>query len=100
MLILHRDNLLDTERNYKIIIDGQVYGKIKCGETKRIDIPTGKHIIYLKLDWCKSNKINFEILDDENIEFKCGSSLNGWRILLLFIYTTILKNKYLYIKKI
>lgn len=38
MLILHRDNLLDTERNYKIIIDGQVYGKIKCNETKRIDI--------------------------------------------------------------
>ena len=100
MLIIHRDNLFDTERSYKIIIDGQFYDKIKCGETKSINIKNGKHRIYLKLDWCRSNIINFENLNDEKIEFKCGSSVKGWRILILFIYTTILKNKYLYIEKI
>lgn len=99
MLTIHRDNLFDTERNYKIIIDGQFYDKIKCGETKSINIEKGKHRIYLQLDWCRSNIINFENLNDENIEFKCGSSVNGWRILIFFIYATILKNKYLYIEK-
>lgn len=99
MLIIHRDNLLDTERVYKIMLDDSYYGNIKCDETKQINIGKGNHTIYLKMDWCKSNKINFSILDDETISFNCGNSMAGWRLLLFPFYATFLKNKYLFLKQ-
>lgn len=35
MIIIHRDNLLDVMRSYKIIIDDTYYGKIKCGKQNK-----------------------------------------------------------------
>lgn len=99
MLILHRDNLLDTERDYKIIIDEKYYSKIKCGEIKYISLEEGKYTMYLKMDWCRSNKVTFEVLNDKILRFDCGNSMRGWKILLFLIYSTILKNKYLFLKQ-
>ncbi len=67
MIIIHRDNLLDVMRSYKIIIDDTYYGKIKCGETKQINLEKGDHTIYLKIDWCRSPKLNFSNSDNETI---------------------------------
>ena len=41
MIIIHRDNLLDVMRSYKIIIDDTYCGKIKCGERKQINLEKG-----------------------------------------------------------
>lgn len=98
MLRISRDNLCrDSLRNYKIIIDGNCCDEIKSGEIKYININSGNHTIYLKIDWCRSNKIDFIISENETIEFKCGNSMKGWRILFSIIYVTFLKNKYLWI---
>lgn len=100
MLTISRNNLFRDElRGYKIIIDGNYCGSIKCGETKYIDIDPGNHTIYLTIDWCRSNKVDFDISENERIKFKCGNSMKGWRILFAIIYTTFLKNKYLWINK-
>ena len=94
--LYYRDRL----RNYKIIIDGQNYGEIGNGETIDIDIESGQHTMYLKIDWCRSNKIDFHVLDNEILEFECANSMRGWRILFNIIYITFLRNKYLTLKKI
>lgn len=90
----------DKARSYKIMIDGKCYGKIKDGETKNIDIGSGHHTMYLKIDWCRSNKIDFHISDNEILEFECANSMNNWRMLFYLLYFTFLKNKYLTLKKI
>lgn len=102
MIVINRKNLShrDKSRNYEIIIDGEICDKIKNGETKNIDISPGHHTINLKIDWCRSNTIEFDILDNETIEFDCGNSMHTWRILFSLIYVTFLKNKYLWIKRV
>lgn len=99
MIIIHRDNLLDVKRSYKIIIDDTYYGKIKCGETKQINLEKGDHTIYLKIDWCRSPKLNFSTSDNETIFFDCGNYMNGWKQLLFPLYITFLKNKYLFLEE-
>ena len=84
--------------DYKTILDDNYLGPIKCGDSKSFDISPGKHIIYLKVDWCRSNKIDFEVGENELIEFDCGNSMSGWRVLLTIVYITFLKNKYLWLK--
>ena len=88
----------DKVRKYKVIVDDKQIGTIKESETKCFDLSEGEHTIYLKIDWCRSNKIKFSINKDEIIEFDCDNSIRGWRIFLNLLYITFLKNKYLWIK--
>ena len=88
----------DKIRKYKVIVDNNYLGTINAGETKDFEVPPGKHTIYLKIDWCRSNKLDFNLSENEVIEFDCGSSLTGWRLFINIIYITFLKNKYLWIK--
>lgn len=88
----------DKIRKYKVIIDDEQVDTLKDGETKCFEMPEGEHTIYLKIDWCRSNKVKFSINKDEIIEFDCDSSLRSWRIFLNLIYITFLKNKYIWLK--
>lgn len=98
--ITRKNEYADRIRNYKILIDGNLFGTIKPNETISLYLPNGNHNIYLKIDWCKSNKINFTLSEKENLHFECGNNLKGWKLLISILYITILKNRYLWIKKI
>jgi hypothetical protein len=89
----------DKLRKYKVVIDDIEVGSIVDGGIEQYDIQTGHHTIYLKIDWCTSNKIEFDILENEILEFNCGS-LKGKKTLLVYMYITILRNRYLWIKKV
>ena len=88
----------DSLRSYKIYIDDIYCGDIKDGEIKELDIENGEHSIYLKIDWCRSKKLNFIVNSNELLEFYCGNSMHGLKWLLVFVYITFLKNCYLFIK--
>lgn len=89
---------VDKKKSYKVMIDEHQIGVIHDGQTKTFDLPAGEHIIYLKIDWCRSKKLKFAIEEGQTVEFDCGNALKGWRILLDMFYVTILKNHYLWIK--
>jgi hypothetical protein len=88
----------DSQRSYKVILDNNCLGHINGGEIKNFEVTQGNHTAYLKIDWCRSNKVDFYVLENAVIEFDCGNSMSGWRLLFGFIYITFLKNKYLWIK--
>lgn len=96
--LVREDKFRDRLRSYKIILDDTYCDDINTGEVRNLELTPGKHTIYLKIDWCRSNKIDFYVSDNELIEFECGNSMKSWRILFAFIYITFLKNKYLWIK--
>lgn len=99
MIIISRvSSSSDKIRKYKVIVDDKEVGNIKDGETKCFEVDEGNHNIYLKIDWCRSNKLDFYVSKDYSIEFECGSSLNDWKLWFGIIYITFLKNKYLWIK--
>ncbi len=58
-------------RKYKIIVDDDNMGTIKYGEIVEIPVQPGEHELYLKIDWCRSNKIAFTIAYGEPLQFRC-----------------------------
>ena len=74
----------DMARAYKIIIDRKHIENIRCGEEKELEIPEGKHEVFLKIDWCTSNALIIDATKDERA-FLCFNSLAGWKLFIPFI---------------
>lgn len=62
----------NKQRDYKVILNEKVIGKISHGQEKEFDAAPGVHDLYLKIDSACSNKITFEI-DKEVVEFECNN---------------------------
>jgi hypothetical protein len=86
-------------REYSVVLDEQVIGALKLNQSLDYDVEPGKHQLYLKIDWCRSNIVYFQS-DGETIEFECGSNVQGWRVLLTIFYITLWKDQYLWLRRI
>jgi len=89
----------DKIRAYKIILNGDVVGKIKDGEQVEIDVAPGNHQLKMKIDWCGSNIVEFE-MNEKIIEFECGSNLRGSKFWIPFIelkYIIFKRNQYIWL---
>lgn len=77
-------------RRIDIYIDGQKTGTINDGETKDFDVENGKHEIYVKLGWERSQKIELNTVENQITVFKLTqlNYLSWW--LLVYIVTTFL----------
>lgn len=87
----------DAARAYQVELDGQVIGKLKRGESMGFDVQAGKHRLRLKIDWCRSPDLNFEIQTGQVLKFSCG---NNAQPLLIFLYITFLRDKYLWLSQV
>lgn len=76
----------DKFRSYKIRLDDADVGTIKQGDTWTHQCSTGQHSIQLKIDWCSSPKVNFEVTSvSETITFECRNNVNPL-LALLYIF--------------
>ena len=99
IIIVERANeVLDQTRNYDIIVDNFQIGSISSGQKVTFQIPGGRHSIHLKIDWCSSNTITFDISDLNQKKFVCRSNLVGWRRLLPFIVVIFQRDRYLFLE--
>ena len=74
MLIITRKSgfYANCLRAYKIFVDGECVGKIRAGQEKRVELSEGTHTVWFTIDWCRSQKITFEIRSqDDLIEIEC-----------------------------
>lgn len=85
-------------RKFDIYLDNKNIGSISDGEEVKSEIAPGKHEILLKIDWCSSNKLAFDIEGGQTINFNCGCSVYGWKILFVLIYILCSPGKYLFIE--
>ena len=99
-IILERDRgWADWIRNYKVIFAGQAIGTIGNGEKKEFEISSEEGDLYLKIDWCRSNKIQIPSGSGSILNFRCGSSLRGIKVLLFFIYILFMPYKYIWLRE-
>ena len=61
---------------YKIFIDDVYRGKIGDNETKEFEVENGNHIVYAKILWYRSPKIDIYV-DDFVVELEVGNALDG-----------------------
>jgi len=100
-IIIQRDSgYADRVRKYKVILNNNEIGQISNGETKEFDAPLGDNEVFIKIDWCRSNKICFDGHKDNIEQFNCGSSLRGIKLLFGIIYALFMPHHYLWLSNI
>lgn len=95
--VKRRKEFKDAIRAYQVELNDQAIGTIRTGESVSFNIPPGKHHLRMKIDWCSSNYLNFEITDQQTLHFECG---NNAPIFAELIYVIFLRNQYLWLKQI
>jgi len=86
-------------RNYGIYLNQKKVGTIGNGQTKEFEIDSGIYEINAKIDWCRSQTLEFEVTNNENKTFEIGGFKYGnyimpmglGLILIYFLLTYILE---------
>lgn len=75
----------DWLRSYGIMVDTNLVGKIKRGQRVELPVSHGQHELFLKIDWCTSRSITFDVQPGAVVEFFCepgGPATAGMRTVL------------------
>jgi len=67
----------DRARSYRAVVDGDVVGTIGNAATERFEVSPGAHVVNLKIDWCRSQKIAIEVAAGETARFR-AEARNPW----------------------
>ena len=51
----------DRLRAYKIKIDGVITGAVRAHESVTIPVSSGRHSLVIRIDWCGSQQIDFDV---------------------------------------
>lgn len=97
--ILRRKTLLDLFRFYEVIFDGENVGIIFAGQNISVLVEPGYHSLQMKIDWCSSEEINFNVAPGEEITFKCESGLSILQVLLILYYLIFRPNNWILLKQ-
>lgn len=89
----------DRSRAYIVVLDGTEVGRIRAGESFAMTVSPGEHQVFLKIDWCRSNMYEFVAQAGSDVTLNCGSNLAGWRIFLGFLYISLWRDQYLWIRE-
>lgn len=73
-LSIHRISEFENRaRKIKLEIDGLPVCTIKNGEHITLDVPLGKHSLQAKIDWCSSNRIEWDATADSHPKIMLSS---------------------------
>lgn len=93
--INRKSGWVDRVRSYKVIVDGQVIGDIRNGQSRDFDLAPGHHTLMLKIDWCRSPILEFDTDGRGTVEFDCSTNLHGFAILFTLFYVLFMRNNYI-----
>jgi len=63
-------------RAYRVFADNREIGTVKNGSTTTVAVPSGKHQMFVKLDWVRSTPLELVIEPGEHIHVDCVTSLD------------------------
>lgn len=87
----------DYLRSFNIVIDGKAVGRLYAGGSSAIEVAPGSHEVFLKIDWCRSEKIDVNLTPGEVVRFLGGSRANP---LTIFYWMTFGRSRYLTLTRI
>ena len=86
VIVVRSSEFVNLFRSYKIFIDGKEIGSVSNSSSVELELESGKHIIQLKIDWCTSNQIEFEIEENETKSFNVEAA--KWASIFMLWYIT------------
>jgi hypothetical protein len=63
--------LADLMRSYSVWIDGQKVGEIRRRRRRSWEVEPGHHDLQLKIDWCQSPALGFDLAAEAEALFVC-----------------------------
>jgi hypothetical protein len=77
-------------REIGIYIDNEKVGTIDDGEIKEYEVVSGKHQIYAKIDWCRSQKLELNTNGNGTITLKLtGFKYGSWILPIMLGFSAI-----------
>ena len=70
-------------RSYEVLIDGKPVGTIVAGGVSQFPVKVGRHMVSIRVDWCKCQELPVEQRADENVLLWCGATYNDWRCIFM-----------------
>lgn len=97
-IVIRRDSALwqDRGRKYRVFVDGKEATTVGRGEEARIPVEAGRHVVQLKIDWCRSPSVEIDIEPGAVGVLECGPNCKP---LLELLYITVWRNKYLWLRR-
>ena len=83
LIITRTSEWNNKAREFGIYLNGKKIDVIDDGEKKEIEIEPGIHEINGKIDWCKSQKIEFEIAKNEYKEIEISGYKYGHLVIII-----------------
>ena len=72
-------------RKIGIYVNREKVGTINNGETQEYEIESGKHEVFAKIDWCRSQKIELNTSENETVTLKLtGFKYGAWILPIMF----------------
>jgi hypothetical protein len=89
--------ITDIFRSYRMLMDDIQIGVIGRGKRFEFRADIGRHSLQLKIDWCVSNKVSFD-LSEEGVSLVCGSRYEGAKLPLASLFLISGSRNYLWLK--
>lgn len=86
----------DGVRAYKVVLDGTVVSKLRMGDSMELSCEPGPHRLWIRLDFKKSNTIDFTVHPDWTARFECEP---GGRYLMALV-DLFRSDKYIKIRQV
>ena len=67
----------DAWRRYKVFVDGEEVRRLRRGESARLDIEPGSHVVQVGIDWKRSAQFTVDGGGDEVYRFRCRPTNDG-----------------------
>ncbi len=97
LVLARQSQRADRLRLYRVVVDGQERDRIADAETKVLSLPSGLHQVELRIDWCRSPKLDVRIEANQSLRLECGSALQGWKLWFGLVYIFLFPRHYLFL---
>jgi hypothetical protein len=67
---------VDRIRDYRVLLDDKVVGRIKRGESITLQTDPGHHELHLAIDYARSPSVELELSSDQRIDIRCWPRAN------------------------
>lgn len=96
---MRKNNWGDLFRFYEVIFDGENVGIIFAAQSISFPVEPSAHFLQMKIDWCSSEEINFNVGLGDEITFEGESGLSILQVLLIPYYLIFRPNNWILLKQ-
>lgn len=73
----------DRARAYKVLVDDVRVAEIRGAQTLELEVPSGAHVLRLRIDWTGSPALAFTLTPGQTARFECRpTSVAPWSMVL------------------